>query len=46
MGKICRVKPRTINYKTKKGFLVGRTGLLNNGSTEIHLLNVNDHIWF
>ena len=45
MGKICRVKPRAMNYKTKKGFLVG-TGLLNNGSTEIHLLNVNDHIWF
>ena len=30
MGKICRVKPRTMNCKKKKGFLVDNTGLVYN----------------
>ena len=47
MDKICIVKPRTtMNCKTKKGFLVGGADLVNNANTEIHLLIVNDHIWF
>ena len=29
MVKICRIKPRTMNCKKKKGFLVGSTGLVN-----------------
>ena len=46
MGKICRVKPRTMNCKKKKDFLLGSTDLVNNTNTEINLLNVNDLICF
>ena len=46
MGLIYRVKPRTMNCKTKKGFLVGWTDPINNANTEIHLLNLNNHILF
>ena len=44
MGKIYRIKPRIMNCRTKKGFLVGRADLVNNANSEIHLLNVNGHI--